>query len=406
MNKTILIFRHEFFATIRRVGFIILTLALPISALLSISVSQLVSGIVKPATTVQTTSVGYVDEAGGFNQFTTEGDIRLVPYATTDGALQAMVKGDIKDYFVIPNDYTTKGIIQNYTLEKQLSVPTDIQGAIENFLSDNLLAGKFPAATVQVIESPLNLVSTRLTETGAAAQDQGGVSDLVIPGIFSLLLVLSLIFSSTYVLQSLGEEKENRIMEILLSSVSPRQLITAKVLGIGLAGLLQVLLWAILLPLLLNLASSSIGGFISSVHIPANFLILGIVYFILGYLLFAVLCSCIAAVTGTIREAQGLASIFTIFSVAPFWFLSLLILFPGSPVWVVFSIFPFSSPVTMMLRFGMYGVPVWQIITSLAVMALTIFGGLLLAAKLLRTYLLMYGKRPKPAEIIKSLKNA
>ncbi|MGP8079474.1 MAG: ABC transporter permease [Dehalococcoidales bacterium] len=406
MNKTILIFRHEFFATIRRVGFIVLTLALPILALLTIGVTQLVSGIVKPATTVQTTSVGYVDEAGGFNQFTTEGDIKLVSYNTKDAALQAMVKGDINDYFVIPDNYTTKGVIQNYTMEKQLAVPDDIQGAIKSFLSDNLLAGKYPDATVQVIESPLNLVSTRLTETGAVAQDQGGVSDLIIPGIFSLLLVLSLIFSSTYVLQGLGEEKENRIMEILLSSVSPRQLITAKVLGIGLAGLVQVVLWAILLPPLLNLASSSIGGFISSIHIPANFLILGIVYFILGYLLFAVLCSCIAAVSGTVRDAQGMASIFTIFSVAPFWFLSLLILFPGSPVWIVFSIFPFSAPVMMMLRFGMYGVPVWQIIVSIAVMILFIAGGLVFSAKLLRTYLLMYGKRPKPMEILKNLQKS
>jgi ABC-2 type transport system permease protein len=406
VHKTLLIFRHEFFTTIRRVGFIILTLALPVLALLAIGVSQLVSGIVKPATIVSTTYVGYVDEAGGFNQFNAEGNILLVPYNTTDAALQAMVKGDVNDYFIIPGDYTTKGIIQNYTLQKQLEVPADIQDAIKKFLSNNLLADKVPNATVQVIESPLNLVSTRLTDTGAVAQDQGGVSNLIIPGIFSLLLVLSLIFSSTYVLQGLGEEKENRIMEILLSSVSPRQLITAKVLGIGMAGLVQVVLWVILFPPLLNLASASLGGFISSIHIPANFLMLGIVYFILGYLLFSVLCSCIAAVTGTVREAQGLASIFTMFSVAPFWFLSLLILFPGSPVWIVFSIFPFSAPVMMMLRFGMFGVPVWQIIVSIAVMILFITGGLLLSAKLLRTYLLMYGKRPKPAEIIRNLKNA
>jgi ABC-2 type transport system permease protein len=130
------------------------------------------------------------------------------------------------------------------------------------------------------------------------------------------------------------------------------------------------------------------------------------VYFILGYLLFAVLCSCIAAVSGTVREAQGLASIFTMFSVAPFWFFSLLILFPGSPVWIVFSIFPFSAPVMMMLRFGMYGVPVWQIIASIAVMILSIAGGLSLSAKLLRTYLLMYGKRPKPGEIFRNLKSS
>ena len=103
-----------------------------------------------------------------------------------------------------------------------------------------------------------------------------------------------------------------------MSSVSPRQIITGKVLGIGAAGLIQIVVWVISIPLLLKLASSSLGGFISSVPIPAaNFLILGIVYFILGYLLFAVLSSCIAAISGTVREGQGLAGIYSLFALAP-----------------------------------------------------------------------------------------
>ncbi len=406
MNKTVLIFRHEFGTTIRRLGFIILTLSLPMLGLLTIGVTQLVSGIVKSPTIAMITSIGYVDEAGGFSQFTTEDNIKLVPYSTTDTALRAMVKGDIKEYFVIPGDYTSKGIIQNYTLEKQVTVPSNIETAIQDFLTNNLLANKVPAATIQIIESPLNLVTTRLTATGAISKDQGGLTNLIIPGVFSFLLLLSLIFSSTYVLQGLGEEKENRIMEILLSSVSTRQLVIAKVLGIGAAGLIQVILWAISMPLLLNLASSSIGGFISSVRIPADFLILGIVYFILGYLLFAVLCSCIAAVSGTVREGQGLAGIFSMFAIAPFWFFSLILLFPASPVWIVFSIFPFSAPVLMMLRLGMFGVPGWQIITSIAALILFIIGGLLVSARLLRTYILMYGKRPNLGEIVKNFRNS
>ena len=405
MNKTLLIFRHEFITTIRRTGFIILTLALPVLALLAIGITQLVSGMVKPATTAEITTIGYIDQAGGFNQFNTEGNIKLISYNTADAALQAMVKGDIKEYFVIPTDYSTGGIVSLYTLEKQLTVPPEIQTAIKDFLSSNLLAEKIPDTTIKVIESSLNLVTIRLTATGTIAKEQGGLTNLIIPGIFSILMALSLIFSSTYVLQGLGEEKENRIMEILVSSVSTWQLMTAKVLGIGAAGLIQVVLWAISMPLLLNLASSSIGGFISSVQIQTNFLILGVVYFILGYLLFAVLCSGIAAISSTVREGQGIAGIFTMFALAPLWFMSLLILFPNSPVWVVFSIFPFSAPVLVMLRFGISGVPAWQIIASIAVLILSIAGGLLLSAKLLRTYTLLYGKRPNLREIIKNFKS-
>jgi ABC-2 type transport system permease protein len=151
------------------------------------------------------------------------------------------------------------------------------------------------------------------------------------------------------------------------------------------------------------MASSSIGGFISTIHIQPNFLAAGIVYFILGYLLFAVLSLCVAAISPTAKEAQGLAAVFTMFSVAPFWFLSLLMLFPNSPVWIAFSIFPFSAPVLVMLRLGLYGIPVWQLAASMAVMVLSIIAGLLLSAKLLRIYLLMYGKRPNIREIARNL---
>ena len=134
-------------------------------------------------------------------------------------------------------------------------------------------------------------------------------------------------------------------------------------------------------------------------------MVLGVVYFILGYSLFAVLSAGVAAISPTVREAQGLAAIFTLFAIAPFWFYSLLLLFPNSPIWVVFSIFPFSAPVLVMLRLGMIGVPVWQLIASMAVLVLSVVGGLLLTAKLLRTYLLMYGKRPNLREIIRNLRS-
>ncbi len=403
MNKSLLIFRHEFLSTIKRAGFIIMTLALPVLALLAIGVTQLISGIVKPSGPAQITNIGYVDQTGGFSQFNSQGTVELKPYNTPDTALRALVQKDVKEYFVIPADYATNGMVTIYTLEKQLTAPQEVQTAIKNFLSSNLMVNKIPGATINVIESPLYLNTVRVTDTGEVAKDQGGLSNLIIPLIFGVLLAMSLSFSSSYLLQGLGEEKENRLMEILLSSVSTRQLVTGKVLGIGVAGLIQVVVWVISLPLLLHLASASIGGFISTIHIQANFLAAGIVYFILGYLLFAVLALCIASISPTAREGQGMAAIFTMFSVAPFWFLSLLMLFPNSSVWIVFSIFPFSAPVLVILRLGLYGIPVWQLAASMAVMVLSIIAGLLLAAKLLRIYLLMYGKRPTIPEIVRSI---
>jgi ABC-2 type transport system permease protein len=302
VNKSLLIFRHEFLSTIKRAGFIIMTLALPVLALLAIGVTQLISGIVKPSGPAQITNIGYVDQTGGFSQFNSQGTVELKPYNTPDTALRALVQKDVKEYFVIPADYATNGMVTIYTLEKQLTAPQEVQTAIKNFLSSNLMVNKIPGATINVIESPLYLNTVRVTDTGEVAKDQGGLSNLIIPLIFGVLLAMSLSFSSSYLLQGLGEEKENRLMEILLSSVSTRQLVTGKVLGIGVAGLIQVVVWVISLPLLLHLASASIGGFISTIHIQANFLAAGIVYFILGYLLFAVLSLCVAAISPTAKK--------------------------------------------------------------------------------------------------------
>jgi ABC-2 type transport system permease protein len=404
MNKPLLIFRHEFLKTIKRTGFIILTLSLPVLALLGIGIFHIASGAAKPPAEV--TKVGYVDEVGSFDQFATQGKITLVRFDTTEAATQALVKKDISEYFVITPDFTSTGIVNLYITQKELAPSATTMASIKNFISSNLLSGKVPADIIARVEAPLNLVTTTLTSTGAVAPQQAGYANFIVPGVFSFLLALSLIFTSTYVLQSLAEEKDNRLMEILLSSVSTRQLLTGKVLGLGAAGLVQVIVWVISFPLLLNLASSSIGGFISTLHVPGSFWILGVIYFILGYAVFAVLSAGVAAITSTVQEAQGLSGLYTIFNIAPFWFVSLLMIFPNSPVWIVFSIFPFTAPVLVMMRLGLIGVPAWQLVISVAVLVLCITAGLLLDAKLLRAYMLMYGKRPKLGEIIRNLRNA
>jgi len=296
------------------------------------------------------------------------------------------------------------GFVARYTLQKELSPPPATAAAIEDFLASNLLVGQVPADVIDRVRSPVAVITTALTTEGGVATDQGGYGNFIVPALFSALLAVALTLTSNYVLQSLSEEKENRLMEVLLSSVSTRQLLTGKLLGRGAAGLIQVLVWVISIPLLLRLASATIGGLISSIQLPSGLLMLGVLYFILGYSLFAVVSLAVAAVSSSVREAQALAPMFTLFAVAPFWFVSLLMFFPGSPVWIVFSFVPFSAPVLVMLRLGVTGVPAWQVAVSMAVLLVSVIVGLLLAAKLLRVYLLMYGKRPGLKEIARSLR--
>lgn len=402
MNKTLLILRHEFRQTARRRGFIVMTLIVPVLALILIGVVQLVSGTARPATEAMT--IGYVDELGGFQQYTNQGNITLVRYDTADDATHALIGGNISEYFVIPSDYVSAGMINVYTLQKQLAVSPAAGAVINHFLVGNLLSGKVPAATIARIEAPSNLVTIRLTETGAVAPEQGGYGNLIVPFFFGILLALSIIVSSTYLVQGLGDEKENRLIEILLSSVSPRQLLTGKVLGIGAAGLLQVAFWAVSAPLLLSLASSSIGGLISTIQLSAGFVALAVAYFILGYGLFAVISAAIGSISSGSREGQQLAGVLVVPMLIPFWFASLLILSPDNPAWVFFTIFPLSSPVEVIMRLGVTAIPVWQLVGSIGVLVLTIIGVLLLTTRIFRTYLLMYGKRPSFGEVLRHLR--
>ena len=404
MNKTLLIFRHEFLHTIKRVGYIIMTLIVPVVALLAIGIFQLVSTIIEPSE-VEEVTVGYIDEAAAFGSFTSQGHIRLIRYNTAADATEALIKGEVSEYLVIPPDYASTGVVDRYTLEKQLEAPRATVTAIKNFLTSNLLAGKVSPETIIVIEAPLHLVTTRLTETGDVATEQGGWGNLIVPGLFSFLLAFSIIFSANYMLSGLVDEKENRLIEVLLSSVSARQLLTGKVLGLGAAGLIQVAVWLISLPLLLNLASSTIGGFFSAIQLPPNFIILGLVYFILSYLFFVVVSAGLGAISSDNRNGQQLVTILTMPVFIPIWFSSILFVIPDSPIWVVLTIFPITAPAETMLRLGVSDVPVWQLAVSILVLILSIIGGLYLAIRVFRIYILMYGKRPKLGEIIRNLRS-
>jgi ABC-2 type transport system permease protein len=405
MNKIYLIFKHEFLQEIKRISFIMMTLIVPLLALLGIGITELVTSLSKP-TEKGITAIGYVDEVGIFDDQTTHGFTKLVPFSSKEDATQALVRRDVTEYIIIPADYTSSGTIQRYTLEKELGTPPRITYLIKSFLTGNLLKGKVAPDMVTLITSPLNLEVIRLNERGDKALEQSNIGNIIIPAVFSLLLGLGLMFGAYSLINGLGEEKESRLIEVLLSSVSVRQLLISKVLALGTAGLLQVLVWLISAPLLLYLASSAFGGFMSNIQIPANFLVIGITYFLLGYLLFAVLSIGISAISSNAREGGQLSLFYTLSSFAPLWFSSLLFAFPDSSIWVVLTVFPVTAPVQTILRLGVSDIPLWQIMTSIGVLGLSIIVGLFLSIKIFRVYMLMHGKRPSLLEIIHNLKNA
>jgi ABC-2 type transport system permease protein len=341
-----------------------------------------------------------------FDDHTNMGITRLIPYVSRDEANQALSKGEINEYFFIPDDFMSSGTVQRYTLEKEANTPVFTADLIWRFLTVNLLDEKVSPERIALIITPLDLEVTWVTEEGEIALEQSNPYNMIIPGVFAMLLAFALMFGTISLINGLGEEKESRLIEVLLSSVSVRELLISKVLALGLIGLLQVLVWLVSAPMLLDLASSSFGDFFRAIEIPANFIVLGVVYFILGYLLFAILSIGFGAISSNATEANSLSMFYTMTTFIPLWFLGVQAAFPNNPIWVVLTLFPTTAPIQAMVRLGISDIPLWQIITSIGVLVLSIIGGLYLVTKIFRVYMLMYGKRPGLREIISNLRNA
>ena len=161
-------------------------------------------------------------KSGSFSDQTDQGLIKLIPFASREDATQALVRRDVSEYIVIPSDYISSGTIQRYTLAKELMTPPVTAYLIESFLTWNLLKDDVSPEIITSIVSPLNLEVTRLDENGDIAQEQGNIGNIIVPAVFALLLSLALMFGATSLISGLGEEKESRLIEVLLSSVSVR----------------------------------------------------------------------------------------------------------------------------------------------------------------------------------------
>ena len=398
--------KHEFLNMVKTKGFIILTLAFPVIALLAIGVYQIVQGVSREP--VEAVNIGYIDEIGGFDDYMNQpGDITFSTYGTQEEATNALLAEDISEYIVITSDYVVTGRIDRYTLEKELEPAEKTRSAMKSFLLSNLLQGKTSPEIAERVKYPMWLNNMRLDKTGDVATDQGGFVAFIFPFIFSVLLLMAIFSSSGTLLQGLGEEKENRVMEILLSSVSTRQLLTGKVLGLGATGLVQIVIWLLSATFLLQLVSNTIGGIFSQIQVPGIMLVLGIVYFVLGYLLFAVLMTAVGAIGASARHSQQLSVIFIMPAILPFYVLFFFMRDdPDHVISTVFTMIPITAPMTVFVRFALSEIPVWELALSITLLVISIVGGLILAAKVFRAFVLMYGKSPGLREILRSLRQA
>ena len=201
-----------------------------------------------------------------------------------------------------------------------------------------------------------------------------------------------------YLLQGVSEEKESRILESLLCTLSTEDLLAGKLLGLGAVGITLVAVWMG--------AGMALGGpmmALAGMKVPATLLAFAVLYFLLGYVFYAGLMTGIGAVTNNMREAQQFSMMFTFANFVPFILMTSILAKPDGPLAVGLSLFPPTASTTMMLRLGTPSadVPPWQIAVSLALLALA--GWLVLrgAARIFRIGLLMTGKTPNLPEILR-----
>ncbi len=404
MNKTGVIFKHELLSTLKRMSFIIVTIALPLLMLLGYGIYQGVQHWYHPSAPEEK-RIGYVDQTGSFNDYASQLGATFVYYPSEEEVKEALLAEDIKEYFVIPQNYLSTGLITRYTLEREMEPPARTMEQIRTFLLSNLLGNQTTPEVVERAKTPMVLTSVRLDQSGEIATEQSVFAQFFIPYIFAIIFVLSIMFTSGYLLQSVAEEKENRLIEVLLSSVSARQLFIGKVLALGTAGLGQVLIWFVSLKVFAEVARVNIPV-LSELSISPGLLALGLLYYVLGYLLFAVLFAVVGSIGSTAREAQSWSGIFAIPAMIPLWIGSVIITYPEHVVSTVLTLFPITAPVTVMMRLPAQAIPTWQLALSLVILVGSVVFCMWAGAKVFRTGLLMYGKRPALKEIIRYIREA
>ena len=402
MKKTLAILKHEFLQTIRQKGYIIMVISLPLLSMVGYGVAQAVDQW-SDSDSGEAQTIGYVDAAGMLGEeYTGTADIEFVQYSTDAEAKESLLNDQVDEYFIVPENYVSTGLIVRFTSEGETGLSGEIEGAMEGFLLDNLLAGDVGDDLMERVKTPMMLASYGLDGEGEIVPESDELNAIVIPMIFGILFMFCIFTSSGFMLESVSEEKENRVMEILLSSVSAKQLLLGKILGRGVAGLLQVVIWLTTAVVFARMASISISV-LEDLSISFDVLGLGLLYFVLGYFIFAALMAGVGCIGATMKESQSLSMMITMpAGLLPFY-LFIFTQETEGPIFTALTLFPLTAPVMGIIRVSAHTIPVWELMLSLLFMAGTSVFLLWAVAKIFRTFLLMYGKKPSVRDIVRSV---
>lgn len=447
MNRVRAVMAREFLATVRRRSYLIVTFGMPFFAALYFGLFALVPAWMMARGEAGRKAAGLVDLSGVIRWEEIEAlradteetrrqvreltggvtrdwrggraaegmldlaaaPARLVKFGDREAALAALRSREIDRVYVVPPGYLDTGAIETYQgADTGLNIARSRSArALASLLTRSLLAGRLGDRERARVEEPID---GGASPTYAVAADGSitpidrteRIARLAIPGVFAILLLMSLMTSSGYLLQGVSEEKENRVIEIILSSVRPDQLLLGKLLGLGAAGLLQLLVWVTVTGMATTLAAAAALAFLDLTLFLSCF-----AFFVLGFLLLGSLMTGTGALGTNARESQQLAAIWSVLTILP-PALTWMTILEEPNGWLARALgwFPLTGPITMMMRLATGKVPVWDVAVAILLLACGIYLALRLTAGLFRLGLLMYGKRPSLREILRQLRHA
>ncbi|BAU53636.1 ABC transporter permease [Mucilaginibacter gotjawali] len=410
MDKVLLIIQREYVTRVRKKAFIIMIFVVP---LLILAMGAIITLIAKDSDNLSAPQIVKVlDKTGQFSgKFKNQKNLRFeMTEQSVDDLKPALNKDEHLSALVIPTDYTTKDAVKIYSQKKPgITLTSKIEEEMNAIAINNgMLKNHIDTSLLHSIKSDISLNPMEITNSGTNKTSQG--ADIAVGIACAVLIYLCLFIYGAQVMRGVIEEKTSRIIEVVISSVKPFQLMLGKIIGVGLVGLTQFAAWIVLsivsTKIVGHALSSPQGGMmqalaaLQTIHF-GSLLFYFLFYFLTGYLLYSALFAAVGSAVDSETETQQfmfpvtLPLLFT-------YILSVSILFraPDSPLAVWLSMIPFTAPVAMMVRIP-FGVPGWQLAISMSLMVVTFIFTTYVAARIYRVGILMYGKKASYKELVK-----
>jgi ABC-2 type transport system permease protein len=422
MKKIFAVIKREYFQIVKTKGFIISTVLAPVIMIAFIAVPVLLS--VK--STGEKKTIAVVDMTGQVFQ---EFDRTLAEYKMKDESRRYTVQ----EFRPTADISGLRSLLSQKVLAKEFSayifIPDSIlSGGEAEFVSQHV--SDFDE--IKRLSESLNrvVVGLRLKKEGLDPQrvsdymkhvglktikvtPQGEKEDVggtfAMAYVLVLLIYMTLIFYGSIILRGVIEEKSNRVVEVVLSSLKPFELMMGKILGIGAVGLTQYAVWALIGFVMSQYGMSMVTSLVPAASgikfaIPPYIFFYFVVFFILGYFLYGTLYAAVASTVNNEKEAQQMLMPITMFLVLPILLMTMVIKDPSGSTSVILSLIPFFAPIIMFMRICVLMPPAWQVALSIGLLGLTVVAMVWLAAKIYRIGILMYGKKPSLPEIVKWIK--